>query len=152
MEQNLKAQTTGLELVHEAWDLAQELMHLGKNDVEEKKNKLVEDLMKLGKNDGDPEEKKLTQDLMNLGKNDGDGEKTWRVIEGVLVEMLCFSASRCRGYFHVKSLGMGGEYLTYIWLLREYMGMENLAQRMQRTELKEEGDLGAEEPKTEGRP
>jgi hypothetical protein len=27
----------------------------------------------------------------------GDDNKIWEVIEGVWVEMLCFSASRCRG-------------------------------------------------------
>jgi hypothetical protein len=40
---------------------------------------------------------------------------------------------RCRGYLHAKSLGKGGEYLSYIWLLMSYMGMETLAERMQRT-------------------
>jgi len=52
----------------------------------------------------------------------------WRVIQGVWVEMLCFSAGRCRGYLHAKSLGKGGEYLSYVWLLLAYMGMETLAQ------------------------
>ncbi|KAL5196820.1 hypothetical protein ABZP36_000332 [Zizania latifolia] len=34
-----------------------------------------------------------------------DDDKMWRVIEGVWVEMLCFSAARCRGYLHAKGLG-----------------------------------------------
>ncbi|GJN04574.1 hypothetical protein PR202_ga22136 [Eleusine coracana subsp. coracana] len=72
-------------------------------------------------------------------------EKTWSVIQGVWVEMLCFSAGRCRGYLHAKSLGTGGESL--VWLLREYMGMETLAHRMQRAEFQDEGDLGAAAPK-----
>jgi len=46
--------------------------------------------------------------------------------------MLCFSASRCKGYLHAKSLGKGGEYLSYIWLLMWRMGMETLADKMQR--------------------
>ncbi|CAD6256668.1 unnamed protein product [Miscanthus lutarioriparius] len=61
-----------------------------------------------------------------------------RFTYGVWVEMLCFSAGRCRGYLHAKSLGMGGECLSYIWLLMSYMGMETLSERMQRTKLKDE--------------
>jgi hypothetical protein len=34
-------------------------------------------------------------------------------------------------------LGTGGEYLSYVWLLLLYMGMETLAEKMQRTELYE---------------
>ncbi|CAL4983965.1 unnamed protein product [Urochloa decumbens] len=82
----------------------------------------------------------LTEDLMDLGKE--DEEKMWRVIQGVWVEMLCFSAGRCRGYLHAKSLGKGGEYLSYVWLLLLCMGMETLAEKMQRTELQEESDEG----------
>ncbi|CAL4980603.1 unnamed protein product [Urochloa decumbens] len=71
--------------------------------------------------------------------SDMDEEKMWRVIQGVWVEMLCFSAGRCRGYLHAKSLGTGGEYLSYVWLLLLYMGMETLGEKMQRTELDEDG-------------
>lgn len=42
--------------------------------------------------------------------------RRWSVIQGMWVEMLCFSASRCRGYLHAKSLGMGGEYLHRLYL------------------------------------
>ncbi|GJN25325.1 hypothetical protein PR202_gb13140 [Eleusine coracana subsp. coracana] len=80
----------------------------------------------------------LAKDLLSLGKH-----KMWRVIQGVWVEMLCFSAGRSRGYLHAKSLGRGGEYISYIWLLLWYMGMETLADRLQRTELHEKGDMGA---------
>ncbi|VAH12889.1 unnamed protein product [Triticum turgidum subsp. durum] len=80
----------------------------------------------------------LTRSLVGLGD-----KKMWRVIQGVWVEMLCFSAGRCRGYLHAKNLGKGGEYLSYVWLLLSHMGMETLAERVQRTELPEEGDRGA---------
>ncbi|KAL6658874.1 hypothetical protein ACP70R_002914 [Stipagrostis hirtigluma subsp. patula] len=69
----------------------------------------------------------LAEGLMDL-----EGEKMWEVIRGVWVEMLCFSASRCRGYLHAKSLGSGGEFLSYIWLLLSYAGMETLPERLQR--------------------
>jgi len=59
--------------------------------------------------------------------------------------MLCFSAGRCRGYLHAKSLGQGGEYLSYVWLLMSYMGMETLGEKMQRTKLQEEAsNIGTE--------
>ncbi|CAO2180100.1 unnamed protein product [Urochloa humidicola] len=61
-------------------------------------------------------------------------EKMWEVVEGVWVEMLCYSASRCRGYQHARSLGSGGEYLSYVWMLLSYMGMESLADRFQQPE------------------
>jgi hypothetical protein len=72
-----------------------------------------------------------------VDSHSGDEEKMWTVIQGVWVEMLCFSASRCKGYLHAKGLGTGGEYLSYVWLLLLYMGMETLAEKMQRTELYE---------------
>jgi hypothetical protein len=74
----------------------------------------------------------------------GDDDKMWKVMEGVWVEMLCYSASRCRGYLHAKSLGSGGEYLSYVWLLLSYMGMESLADRFQQPEDTEEEDDGEE--------
>ncbi|KAL6654831.1 hypothetical protein ACP70R_008296 [Stipagrostis hirtigluma subsp. patula] len=80
----------------------------------------------------------LAQELMSFGEE----EKMWKVIEGVWVEMLCFSAGRCRGYLHARSLGTGGEYLSYVWLLLSYMGMETFAEKMQWTELPVEGDAG----------
>lgn len=67
-----------------------------------------------------------------------DDDRIWTAIQGAWVEMLCFSASRCRGYLHAKNLGKGGEYLSYVWLLMSYTGMETLADTMQRTELPDE--------------
>ncbi|CAD6256667.1 unnamed protein product [Miscanthus lutarioriparius] len=63
----------------------------------------------------------VAEELMDSHK--GNEEKMWTVIQGVWVEMLCFSGSRCKGYLHAKSLGTGGEYLTYVWLLLLYMGI-----------------------------
>lgn len=83
----------------------------------------------------------LGQDLMGL---DSD-EKMWRVIQGVWVEMLCFSASRSRGYLHAKSLGSGGEFLSYIWLLWAHAGMETFSERLQRRwhrQSREDDDSG----------
>ncbi|XP_037435746.1 uncharacterized protein LOC119302808 [Triticum dicoccoides] len=74
--------------------------------------------------------RKLAEALMELGSED----ERWIVIQGVWVEMLCYSASRCRGYLHAKSLGEGGEFLSYIYLLWSFMGMETLADRNHRSE------------------
>uniref|UniRef100_A0ACD5XYP0 Uncharacterized protein n=1 Tax=Avena sativa TaxID=4498 RepID=A0ACD5XYP0_AVESA len=86
-------------------------------------------------------------DAWNLAKallDIGDENRMWEVIEGVWVEMLCFSASRCRGYLHAKSLGTGGELLTYVLLLLSHMGMETSPERLQRSELSSgEGNAGA---------
>uniref|UniRef100_A0A0D3HB40 DUF4220 domain-containing protein n=1 Tax=Oryza barthii TaxID=65489 RepID=A0A0D3HB40_9ORYZ len=76
----------------------------------------------------------IAEVLLDLGN-----KKMKHVIKGVWVEMLCFSASRCRGYLHAKSLGAGGELLTFVWLVLLYMGMEPLAERLQRADLPEEG-------------
>lgn len=87
---------------------------------------------------------KLAKALLDLG----DEKKMWDVIEGVWVEMLCFSASRCRGYLHAKSLGTGGELLTYIWILLSHMGMETLPERLQRREPSSGGGNSDATPST----
>ncbi|CAN6334173.1 unnamed protein product [Urochloa humidicola] len=115
---------------------------------EEEDNKFLEDQKNKRKEEKEEElvmkkaqEVRLKQ-LMIKAKRTGD-DKMWEVIQGVWVEMLCFSASRCRGYLHAKSLATGGEYLSYVWLLLSYMGMETAAERAQRPDLPMGGDLGA---------
>jgi hypothetical protein len=61
-----------------------------------------------------------------------DEMERWTEIQDVWMQMLCFSASRCRGYLHAKALGKGGEFLSYVWLLLFYMGMETFSERLQR--------------------
>ena len=83
----------------------------------------------------------LAQGLMQLpgcGDGDGDdnGKKMWKVIKGVWVEMLCFSAGRCRGYMHAKNLAYGGEFLTYVALLMWNSGLETFADKQQRMQLR----------------
>ncbi|CAO2164098.1 unnamed protein product [Urochloa humidicola] len=80
----------------------------------------------------------LAQGLMQQpgGADDVDGNKMWKVIKGVWVEMLCFSAARCRGYLHAKSLAYGGELLTYVALLMSNAGLETFAERQQRMKLR----------------
>jgi hypothetical protein len=81
-------------------------------------------------------------ELLMIRSREHADDKMWAVIQGVWVEMLCFSAGRCRGYLHAKSLGNGGEYLSYVWLLLSYMGMETMPERMQRPEPPTVGDTG----------
>jgi hypothetical protein len=83
----------------------------------------------------------IVSDACNLAKalmDLGDEKERWTVIQGVWMEMLCYSASRCRGYLHAKSLGEGGEYLSTVWLLWSFMGMETLADRHQKSEPPQE--------------
>ncbi|TVU25070.1 hypothetical protein EJB05_27549, partial [Eragrostis curvula] len=144
--------TIGLDdLVHRAWELAHELMELAREVAkeEEKDIKKKEEDKKKGKEEQKKEKKEVERktekvkekQLMLRAKKAGD-DKMWAVIQGVWVEMLCFSAGRCRGYLHAKSLGKGGEYLSYVWLLLSYMGMETMPEKMQRPKLPVEGDLG----------
>ncbi|KAF7069142.1 hypothetical protein CFC21_074809 [Triticum aestivum] len=88
-----------------------------------------------------PNAHKLAKELMAHPNE----EQRWKVIQGVWVEMLCYSASRCRGYLHAKSLGEGGEFLTNVWFLWSLMGMEILGDKIhiQNQPLKEEGIMGA---------
>lgn len=69
----------------------------------------------------------LAQELLKM-----DEMKMWEEIQDVWVQMLCYSASRCSGYLHAKALGKGGEFLSYVWLLLFYMGMETFSERLQR--------------------
>ncbi|KAL6853735.1 hypothetical protein ACP4OV_019764 [Aristida adscensionis] len=85
-----------------------------------------------------PKACKLAEDLMELL---ADERERWKVIEGMWVEMLCYSASRCRGYLHAKSMGEGLELLTFVWLLLSRMGMENFADKFQRSEAAETHDM-----------
>jgi hypothetical protein len=73
--------------------------------------------------------KKIAEALGALGADD-----RWQLIDGVWVEMLCFSAARCSGYLHARSLGHGGEFLSYVWLLWSAMGLETLADKIIMTE------------------
>lgn len=62
---------------------------------------------------------RLAKDLMKI-----EEKKTrWEVISLVLVEMLCFAATKCRGNFHAKQLSNGGELLTHVWILMAHMGI-----------------------------
>ncbi|KAF7004788.1 hypothetical protein CFC21_019965 [Triticum aestivum] len=64
----------------------------------------------------------------------GDETKMWEVIQGVWVEMLCFSAGRSRGYLHAEALGTGVEYLSYVWVLLTFYGMETFPDKLERRE------------------
>lgn len=74
----------------------------------------------------------LAEELKQLG----DEKKMWEIIKGVWIEILCFSAGRCRGYLHAKSLGTGGEYLTVVSLVMSHAGLETFAERQQRVQLR----------------
>ncbi|KAM3405753.1 hypothetical protein ACQJBY_000019 [Aegilops geniculata] len=89
---------------------------------------------------------RLAEALMEL---QDEGER-WEVVQGVWVEMLCYSAGRCRGYLHAKNMREDPELLSHVWLLLSFMGMEMSADRYQKLEppeTKEEeegGDEGGE--------
>ncbi|KAG1347205.1 1-phosphatidylinositol 4,5-bisphosphate phosphodiesterase beta-1 [Cocos nucifera] len=50
-------------------------------------------------------------------------EKRWKIMSAVWVEMLCYAASHCRGYYHAKQLSAGGELLTLVWFVMAHLGI-----------------------------
>ncbi|KAF7039528.1 hypothetical protein CFC21_108558 [Triticum aestivum] len=119
------------------------------NSKEEKEQQMLEEKSVaeriFTKMETSPAEEGLVHDAWILAKGLlglEDEKKMWEVIEAVWVEMLCYSASRCRGRLHAKSLGTGGELLTFVWLLWSHMGMETLAERMQMPEVEIPGAGG----------
>jgi len=44
-------------------------------------------------------------------------EDPWKLISGVWVEMVCYTAYNCQIYNHTKLLRRGGDILTHVWLL-----------------------------------
>ncbi|KAF8759269.1 hypothetical protein HU200_010305 [Digitaria exilis] len=142
------------------WDAYQELLGMFKKESTLKEEKdltqrIMVATMEPGPVEGTRQQaggfikdaRNLAEALLVLGD-----DKMWEVIQGVWVEMLCFSAGRCRGYLHAKALGTGGEFLSYIWLMMSYMGMETLAERMQRAELSGHGGNTGNAPKTPDEP
>ncbi|KAF8029539.1 hypothetical protein BT93_E2068 [Corymbia citriodora subsp. variegata] len=57
-----------------------------------------------------------------LGKL-GDHEKAWDIISFVWVEMLAYTAIKCKGFHHAQQLRQGGEFLTHVWLLMAHFGL-----------------------------
>ncbi|RLM58189.1 hypothetical protein C2845_PM18G01060 [Panicum miliaceum] len=55
----------------------------------------------------------------------------WKLMYRVWLGMLCYSASMCRGYLHAKSLGEGGEFLSFVWLVLSLKGAKSLADKLQ---------------------
>jgi hypothetical protein len=89
--------------------------------------------------------RRLTSELMDLVAEHG-----WELVQGVWVEMLCYSAARSKGYLHAKSLGDGGECLSYVWLLWSFMGMEILSDKIQMPEPPGEAEIAATGKPEEG--
>nr|CAB3454232.1 unnamed protein product [Digitaria exilis] len=76
---------------------------------------------------------KLAQELMKLLDEE---EERWEVI--------CRSASSCRGYLYAKSMGEGVEFLTNVWLLLSHMGMQTFADKFQRPEPGQGEEIASE--------
>ncbi|KAL6870900.1 hypothetical protein ACP4OV_014748 [Aristida adscensionis] len=71
----------------------------------------------------------LAKELKELPDN-----KRWELMYRVWLGMLAYSASMCRGYLHAKSLGEGGEFLSYVWLILSLKGAKTLADKLQMPE------------------
>ncbi|KAG2570647.1 uncharacterized protein LOC120639748 [Panicum virgatum] len=69
----------------------------------------------------------LAKELVELG----DDKTRWELMYRVWVGLLCYSASMCRGYQHAKSLGEGGEFLSFVWFVIALKGGKTLADKLQ---------------------
>ncbi|VAI91584.1 unnamed protein product [Triticum turgidum subsp. durum] len=92
-----------------------------------------------------PKACKLAKGLMDLRE-----VERWEVVQAVWVEMLCYSAGRCRGYLHAKNMSEVMELLTHVWFLLSFMGMETFADRFQKPEPSENMEEEEEEEEEEG--
>ncbi|KAJ1275910.1 hypothetical protein BS78_05G172500 [Paspalum vaginatum] len=63
-----------------------------------------------------------------------DDRVRWKLMYRVWMGHLCYSASMCRGYQHAKSLGEGGEFLSFVWLVIALKGAKTLADKLQMPE------------------
>ncbi|CAA2982889.1 Hypothetical predicted protein [Olea europaea subsp. europaea] len=60
----------------------------------------------------------LAKDLKSV-----DDDKMWKMMSEVLVELLSYGASHCRGNAHAQQLTKGGELVTFVWLLMAHFGL-----------------------------
>ncbi|RLN11959.1 hypothetical protein C2845_PM09G00560 [Panicum miliaceum] len=73
-------------------------------------------------------------------------ETRWELMYRAWLGMLCYSATMCRGYLHAKSLGEGGEFLSFVWLVLSLKGTKTLADKLQMPEPDAQDDGGAPQP------
>ena len=62
---------------------------------------------------------RLAKSLQSLGNI----ERKWELISHVWVEILCYSAIKCRWSHHAQQFTRGGELLTHVWLLTAHLGI-----------------------------
>ncbi|XP_062205941.1 uncharacterized protein LOC133907865 [Phragmites australis] len=110
--------------------LVTDIIDEGAKENNDKKYSLIQDACK------------LAQELLNLP----DEEKRWKLMYGVWMGMLCYSASMCRGYIHAKRLGEGGEFLSYVWIVISLKGTKTLADKLQ---MPEEATLGPQKEESQ---
>ncbi|TVU43334.1 hypothetical protein EJB05_09794, partial [Eragrostis curvula] len=84
-----------------------------------------------GKDISSLDEKEITKLIIDkVESTEGIIHEAW-----VLAQEL-MNLGRCRGYLHIKSLGSGGEYLTFVSLLMSHAGLETFVARQQRVQLR----------------
>ncbi|XP_043720705.1 uncharacterized protein LOC122668174 [Telopea speciosissima] len=60
----------------------------------------------------------LARKLQELPENE-----RWEIASHVWIEMLSYAARNCRGNYHAQTLAVGGELLTFVWLMEAHFGM-----------------------------
>ncbi|KAI4310710.1 hypothetical protein MLD38_035664 [Melastoma candidum] len=67
--------------------------------------------------------KSVFHDACNLARILRNHDNKWEIIVGVWAEMLSYAAGHCRGNEHARTVSMGGELLTHVWLLMAHFGI-----------------------------
>ncbi|KAK3150074.1 hypothetical protein QOZ80_3AG0227520 [Eleusine coracana subsp. coracana] len=65
-----------------------------------------------------PRARGVAQELIGIK----DAAERWRLIAAVWLEMLYYVAPRCGGAFHYEHLSTGGEFVTHVLLLLQFLG------------------------------
>ncbi|XP_031247367.1 uncharacterized protein LOC116105080 [Pistacia vera] len=61
--------------------------------------------------------------IQKMTHEEKDLAEKWNKIGCIWLEILAFTASKCKGRQHGQQLRSGGEFLTHVWLLMAHFGL-----------------------------
>ncbi|KAM6568420.1 hypothetical protein CsatB_016405 [Cannabis sativa] len=89
------------------------------------KNKIISVETKLiRRSDVDDESKSVLFDAYKLATELREmDDHMWEAMDQMWVEIMCYTAAKCKPIVHAQQLGKGGELLTLTWLLLNHFGL-----------------------------